>query len=1337
MTRSPLRRLTAFLLAALLPLAAARADAGQYLFRHYTTDDGLAGNSILCMTQDKLGILWAGTRNGVCWFDGERFNAPVVQDADGLLSGAINSICIAADGQVWMSTVRGICSYDPVTGDLRTLGPSYAGARDLHCDAGGRLWCILDGEIRMIDPESGEEHRYASQDSFYPYRCCPDGKGQMWFSSRDGQLYRYLPESDSFEQYRILPRQTLAEGIYPRMFIPLSDGNFLIATSNNEVWETNPARGSSERLMTAAQMEDEAAILCLLENRSGEYLIGSNKGLYLLDSRTRSVSGIGSDPADRLSLSTDNIRTLFKDRDGQVWIGTFYSGINLWQQSEITFYRNFSDSSPLSIRGNTVRSICQDDADHIWIGTEDGFINRIGPDGTVLSVGTEHGLPPMANYHSLLLHGGQLIIASYDNGLFLFDPERLRVTAHYGIPGENFICLLQTRDGQVLTGTGSGVYSFSPESGQFERLEGLGSYFVHTLCEDRRGRIWIGTLGGGPWIFDREAGTCAPMAATPGSVSLDRTRITHLAEDRNGVIWMATEGDGLCRAQADPVDPNLFATAQFTLADGLPSNVTCAIVQGREGLLWVSTDKGLFSFDPESNRLTNTYYDKNGTVGNFFRYGSVMTDQTGRIYMGTTLGMLAFRPSVLRERREPVLLLTDILAGSANQTLRLHEPGHSALTSSRITVRRRDAAYLTFRFANIASDDWHHQRYRYSFTRRHNTVESVTEENSVTFAGIRNGRYTFRVCVDGADSPQAQRELTIRVRPPLTASLPARIFYLLALLAGGGWVVHNYGRRKKLEREQYLQRLEDEKQHEIYDAKINFFTNIAHEIRTPLTLIKMPVDKILEERRFSEESREDLATVKANTDRLLSLTNQLLDFRKIESKQMKLNFLPEDLCALTRRVCGYFTHAAQEHHIDFSTQIPEGEIPVMCAAASVEKIISNLISNGLKYCQTRVVLSLAETADGKGAVLRVTSDGQAISAADRERIFEPFYQERMTQIKIIGSKGTGLGLPFARMLTQLHNGRLYLDDAGGPGNCFVLELPKEQDQPVGLIRQQAEAPEPEQAVEETVEQAPSGRHTVLIAEDDVELNNYLKKELSTDYNVLQAFNGDEALETVKTQKVDILVSDIMMPGLDGCALCNIIKTNLEYSHIPVLLLTAAVGMERHIETLQVGADGYLEKPFPISLLKANIQNLFDNRELTFKQFTSSPLSHFNGLKVGNMDDDYMNRLHKEVMKRLSDPDLSIDELVSTLGTSKSTLFRKVKANTGLNIAEYIKLCRLKKAAELLAGQKYKIGEVVYMVGFSSASYFTASFKKQFNVSPSDFVRQVREGHKSGGTRLQT
>ena len=1312
--------------------AHAAVPAKQFLFRQFTTNDGLPSNSVLSIAQDYSGIIWVGTRNGLCWFDGERFNPPdIEEDLAGLLSGHINSIHPGPAGELWIATGKGICLYYPLTGAFRPLDRIPHNARDPWWDKDGCLWFISSGVIWRMAPGEEEAVAFSGTESIQAVHSCVDTAGQFWFAARDGNLYRFLPESNSFESFRILPEQVVAAGVYPTQITPLADGDFLVATNNNAIHRVNPLRDLTELLSSPDELKDGARILCMMENNKEEYLIGSNKGLYLLNGRTRSINEIASYPTDRLSISSDNIRSLFKDNSGRIWIGTFYSGINLRLQSEITFYRNFSEHSPYSIRGNTVRGICTDEANHIWIGTEDGFLNRINPDGTVLPLGSENGLPPETNFHALLMHRGQLVIATYDNGILLFDPVRLRVTARYDLPATHFICLLESRDGDLLAGANNGLYVFRPEEDCFERIEQAGNRFVHALCESSDGRILLGTYGSGVWILDRSAGTYTPMETDSDHFGSDRLFITHLYEDPSGTLWIATEGDGLCRVRKSADAAGSYEIIRYTSADGLPSNVICAIIQGREGRLWVSTDKGLFSFDPQMGRITGSYFDKNNTVGNYFRYGSALIDSSGRILMGSTQGMIAFRPSSLSKRNEPVLMFSEILAGCYDRTLRLRESGHSVLSSSRIRVRQRDAAFLTFRFANIAADDWQHRRYRYSFSHHKTRIESVSEDNSVTFAGIRPGLYDFELSVDGSDAPGSRRKLEIRVVPPIYASAGAILFYLLVLLGLAGWMLHNYFRRRQQAREQHLQHLEEQKQHEIYDAKINFFTNIAHEIRTPLTLIKMPVDKLIEEQRIGWDARQDLETVKTNTDRLLDLTNQLLDFRKIESKQLQLSFLEEDLCERTRRVCSCYEHAARENHIRFCAMIPQESIRIMCAAASIEKILNNLISNGLKYCQSSVTLHLSESSDGKGAVLRVTSDGEKISPIHRERIFEPFFQERPSQIWITGSKGTGLGLPFAKILTELHNGRLFLDDSDTPGNCFILTLPKEQDQPIELHRPQAESGEAEILSEGLVESFTGQRHTVLIAEDDAELNHYLRKEIGTDYHVLQAFNGDEALELIKTQKVDILVSDIMMPGINGCALCNIIKTNLEYSHIPVLLLTAAVGMERHIETLQVGADGYLEKPFPISLLKANIQNLFNNRELTFKQFTNSPLSHFNGLKVGNMDDDYMNRLHQEVMKQLSNPNLGIDDLVSRLGTSRSTLFRKVKANTGLNINEYIKLCRLKKAAELLAEQKYKIGEVVYRVGFSSASYFTANFKRQFNISPSDFVRQIKGNADSG------
>ena len=353
-------------------------------------------------------------------------------------------------------------------------------------------------------------------------------------------------------------------------------------------------------------------------------------------------------------------------------------------------------------------------------------------------------------------------------------------------------------------------------------------------------------------------------------------------------------------------------------------------------------------------------------------------------------------------------------------------------------------------------------------------------------------------------------------------------------------------------------------------------------------------------------------------------------------------------------------------------------------------------------------------------VIRVDSNGKLIPADESENIFKIFYQLE-NESTIQKSNGTGLGLPYARSMARLHNGNLYLDTAVRDCNSFVFELPLTQPEQVEL-QQQEEAPV--LAVEKKEEWSNS-RHTALVVEDDSQMRSYIGNELSDQYNILLAANGADALEIIGKQRVDIVISDIMMPIMDGCQLCNEIKSNTEFSHIPVILLTAAVGIETRMETLQVGADGYIEKPFSIDLLRANINSLFKNREITYQQFMNSPLTHFNSVTASNVDQEYMDKLHDIIVKHLADHNLNIEMITDLLGTSKSTLYRKVKANTGLNINEYIRLCRLKQAAEMLSSQKYRINEVAYLVGFSSPSYFATSFQKQFNISPSNFVKRLK------------
>ena len=456
--------------------------------------------------------------------------------------------------------------------------------------------------------------------------------------------------------------------------------------------------------------------------------------------------------------------------------------------------------------------------------------------------------------------------------------------------------------------------------------------------------------------------------------------------------------------------------------------------------------------------------------------------------------------------------------------------------------------------------------------------------------------------------------------------------------------------------------------------------------------------------------------MQANADRLLNLTNQLLDLRKMEKMEIRPTFLQNDLADLIRRVCDRFSVVAADQHITIDKVLPEEPFPVDCAGEMVEKILSNLLSNACKYGDSHIRIALEPQPDTKTVRVRVDSDGERIPEEDTERIFEKFYQSGPARL----SKGTGLGLTYARNLAALHGGTLTLDRSVKDFNSFVLELPVHQEERVEMPVTQA--------TEETEEPAPifdNQLHTILVVEDDPDMRGYVAKELSKQYNVLTAANGEDALELIEKQRIDLVVSDIMMPGMDGCALCNRIKSTTEYSHIPVILLTAAVGMETRIETLEAGADGYIEKPFAIELLLANVANLFKNREIANRQFTQSPLTHFNAVVTGGVDKEFMERLHETVMKHLAEPDLNIETLTTELGTSKSTLYRKVTANTGLNINEYIRVSRLKKAAEMLSSQKYRISEVAYMTGFSSPSYFATCFQKQFNVSPSAFLKGLK------------
>lgn len=518
-----------------------------------------------------------------------------------------------------------------------------------------------------------------------------------------------------------------------------------------------------------------------------------------------------------------------------------------------------------------------------------------------------------------------------------------------------------------------------------------------------------------------------------------------------------------------------------------------------------------------------------------------------------------------------------------------------------------------------------------------------------------------------------------------------------------------------------MEKFEQEKEREVYNAKIDFFTNVAHEIRTPLTLIKGPLENIILKKQVDMETREDLNVMKQNTERLLNLVNQLLDFRKTESQGFRLNFAKCNITEVLKETHVRFTSLAKQKGLDFTLQMPEKDFYAHVNQEAFTKIISNLLNNGVKYAESYVHISLEVPDKDGGNSFRIctVNDGVIIPDAMKEEIFKPFVRFNEQENGKV-TTGTGIGLALSRSLAELHQGTLTMGK-GEENNTFCMTLPIVQDTTITLTSEvevetdkMNEAPA-EQAVEK------DNRPTVLVAEDNPDMLAFVVRQLSKDYTVLTATNGAEALRVLDGNYVNLVISDVVMPVMDGFELCKTIKSDLNYSHIPIILLTAKTNIQSKIEGMELGADAYIEKPFSVKYLQACASNLIQNREKLRQAFAESPFIAANTMALTKADEEFIKRLNEVIQINYGNPEFSMDDMADNLNMSRSNFYRKIKGVLDLSPNEFLRLERLKKAAQLLKEGENRVNEICYMVGFNSPSYFAKCFQKQFGVLPKDFT----------------
>jgi ligand-binding sensor domain-containing protein/signal transduction histidine kinase/AraC-like DNA-binding protein len=1291
--------------------------------------------------QDRRGFIWFGTKEGLSRFDGFQFKIFLHNSlvSNCLTNNFILSLCEDGDGCIWIGTSEGICFYLPDNdcfGTIESENYKITGmVIDVKADNKNCIWIATYSGLYRYDKRSKELNFYPSDKYFAPRNISLTNAGDVWLSATDGKIYKYDARTDSFIGYLILTKKEISASVQLGNILDAGNFGLIVSTNIAGLKQFEPNTGRVINLFEKNNRWNNIFIRTTFLNSDEEIWIATETGIYIYNLKTGYVTNLHKVSSDPFSISNNAVRTIVKDKEGGLWIGTFYGGANYLAQENKPFEKYYPTGLPGALNGSVVREIRADSYGNIWIGTEDAGLMKFDSQTGLFSSyadGANNVIISSRNVQGILVDADDLWIGTYDDGIYILNIPTQKLKSHFelkdkssGFKTNSFVTFLKTTDGTIYAGSVIGLYQFNRETSSFRFLVDVAAEtFIHCLFEDSQKNIWIGTYGKGLYKYDRLSGICKKILSERGDYEgLKNDHITSVYEDNNQKIWFTTEGNGFSFINRETDD-----ITRYVPGKDIDFAIYCAMLQDGRGNLWITSTRGLLRLDPSSDKFI-TYTKDDGLLENMFSYNSAYQDKHGKMYFGTVSGLVSFYPSDIKENTyNPPIYFTGFQVNGKeyldNSTGSRYFK--SVLVTKRISLKYNQSSFSidfvspTFTSPNLT-------KYKYRMEGSDPDWVLISGNRKVYYTNLSPGDYRFSVISssDGVIWSSDEALLYIKISPPYWLSFPAYVLYILISAFIIYMLISFYLKKKTLEQQRKIDFLETNKEKEILNAKINFFTNITHEVRTPLTLIKGPLDRILKLGIVNSKDTEDnLSIISRNTNRLLSLTNQLLDFRKTEKEIFKLNFIKTDLSELVDSTFNLFLSYSEEKRISFQLHSAVNHYNLAVDREAITKILSNLVSNALKFAESKVDLFFETGTDQERIIrIRVNSDGKLIPKELGEKIFEPFYQIDFDKP---GEKGTGLGLSLARSLAELHNSRLFLDTNVKQYNSFVLELNKYQEESITRnIYESDELNLSEHNEFEIFGSLESTSPNILLVEDEVEMGEFIAKEISGDHNVILTHNGDEALKALRKYNIILVVSDVIMPIINGYELCRQIKSNIEFSHIPVILLTATINLNARIEGLDSGADAYIEKPFTTELLIAQILNLIKNRSLDRQNFINSPLAHFKSVAINKTDEEFLRKLNSILMDNISENDVSVEKIADLMGTSVSTLYRKVKALTDLNSVEYIRLVKLKKAAELLSEGSYRINEISYLVGFSSPSYFATSFQKQFGISPSQFIRNLK------------
>ncbi len=1338
--------LKAWGLAVLLVMQCLCAVATDFQFRSLTISNGLAGSHVNCIYKDKSGFVWMGTNTGLSRFDGFRFKNFYCSSSDetSLLNNQVTDILEDVQGRLWIQTVESYCIYDPVTERFERQVPKWMVRKcglkkfpdQIYIDSHHNFWMAVK-EVGCFFYNLSEDKmtlfRFGKGKGQIPYgeiNCFAERGQSLVATYNDGTLVRLDASRHKVIWInRNLPK-TNSTFQYYRTFIDCQYNYWVSNSNHTAVYSSRDRRwflGTKEFLShegIQAPAHDFLVRDIKEDGRGCLWMATEHDGLYKVNLRKRSLEHVVKDSGESNTLLDNTLENIYVEKTGAVWIGTYKNGVAYYSPS-LSLYSTISLGD--------ICTLVQDVDGSYWCGTNEIGILYYNPQtGQRRTYGKQvtHLLTDVV-VSSLRASDGTLWFGSFNGGLTYYKDGKFTAyeSQKNGLANNSVWALAEDCFGRIVIGTlGSGVQILTPSTHRFVSVNttnsALPSDYIASICIDRKGRIVIGHSQGVSFL-DPETYRVSNFTKAHEGKTFASPMVSQMMEDSRGLLWNANMS-GI--DVYDPMSDKLYHLY-------FSPKMACAITEDTHGTMWATLVHSMVrikvSGKPGQWQFFTTDYDElDGLQQRSFNYRSIMCDRRGNIVAGGQDGINILpisKTSKVVPHAKAVfsgIVLFDhplgvgenyngrvVLERSVNEThelrLKYSENAFSVLLASDHVVVPQKSRFL-YRLEGFGDEHWFM------------TMES---QPSVTYTNLSPGKYKLQVRVvnrDGSVSPDIS-ELQIVIAPPLWLSPWAILGYAI-LVAGLIWLLWYFLVYRKMEEMKVQQKLnEAERNHQMDEMKLGFLTDISHELRTPLALVISPIKSMLAVETDAEKQNR-LQLVYRNANRLLSLVNQTLDLRKIESHKVEMNYGVDDIVRFVSEVCQSFENFGQKQvALTFHSDIEHLNMPF--DADKKEKIVTNLLSNAFKFTPSGgvVVVSLKvtngtdRTDDAYNVPIQqlnieVADSGCGISDADKPHVFDRFYQAHNHGNKPMG--GSGIGLNLVKEFVLMHGGTVSVADNPKGGTVFTVQIPVNKSVVLAPMSEQ----QPTEVVSELNAKLKQGEYEVLVVDDSEDFLVFMAEMLSSTYKVQTATNGREALKKIAQHKPDIILSDVMMPEMDGNELCKAVRENPKTERIPFVMLTARLSTDAKIEGMANGADDYITKPFNFDLLNLRIYNLIKWRHATPVGEKVQP--QIKQMEITSVDERLVQDATTYIEENLDNTALSVEMMSEKLGMSRVNLYKRMLSVTGHTPSEFIRIIRLRHAETLLREGKLNVSEVAYKVGFNNPRYFSKYFAEEYGQIPS-------------------